>query len=562
MKKLKKLFAVMLSLIMVLAMGITSFAADAGTDGKFGTADDTGTITVTGVEENATVTAYKVVEAKYENNGGSFSGYNSLYTSVIPNNRLQANLNITREELNKLADAVNADTTKTAISMAYANGSWTATVKPGTYLVLVTNAETNAETNIYNPMVVSVYYTNADGTTNNLHEGNLGIAEGGATAKVSRQPKVDKVITSGNGTNKGNSANAGDTVSYVGDTVSYKVSVNPVPNYNGTYPKLNVVDTLDKGLQYTDRSLEVVVKGANTDGTDKALVAGTDYTFTPSTSTNGDKTVLTVDFVVDGNYTLNAYAGKEVEITYNATLTSDATLNNNANVNDVTLNYTRDSKTTGNDKSVNDKTYTYTFDIDGSATGTTGIINKKGDKATDTEGLNGATFALYKENQLKEGKLTGNPFKTATSETQDTAKGQLHFTGLAAGTYYLQETKAPDGYSVNTTIFKVVIEASYYQTGDTLPQGKKVGMLKSWTVKVGEGINATGDALKEVANFTVNNEGTMTRAENGGMDIQNTSISSLPSTGGIGTTIFTIVGCGIMIAAAGLFFASRRKENR
>lgn len=550
MKKLKKLFAVMLSLIMVLAMGITSFAATPGDDGKYGTADDRGTITVKGVESTATVMAYKVIEAQYGNNGGSFSGYNSLYPSVIANDRLQADLDITRDDLNKLADAVNADTTKTAISMAYANGSWTATVKPGTYLVLVTNAETN----IYNPMVVSVYYTNEDGTTNDLHEGELKIEEGGATAKVSGQPKVDKVITSGNGTDKGNSAN-------VGDTVSYKVSVNPVPNYNGTNPKLNVVDTLDKGLQYTDESLNVVVKGANTDGTDKALVAGTDYTFTPSTK--GGKTVLTVDFVVGDKYTLNAYAGKVVEITYNATLTSDATLNDNANVNDVTLNYTRDSKTEGNGETDNDKTYTYTFDIDGNATGTTGIINKKGDKTEDKDGLNGATFALYKAEQLNaNGSFEGDPYKTTTSEKQGDKKGQLHFTGLAAGTYYLQETAAPNGYSVNTTIFKVVIDATYYQTGDTLPNGKEVGMLKSWTVKVGEGINATGNALKEVANFTVNNEGTMTRAENGGMDIQNTSISSLPSTGGIGTTIFTIVGCGIMIAAAGLFFASRRKENR
>lgn len=550
MKKLKKLFAVMLSLIMVLAMGITSFAATPGDDGKYGTADDRGTITVKGVESTATVMAYKVIEAQYGNNGGSFSGYNSLYPSVIANDRLQADLDITRDDLNKLADAVNADTTKTAISMAYANGSWTATVKPGTYLVLVINAETN----IYNPMVVSVYYTNEDGTTNDLHEGELKIEEGGATAKVSGQPKVDKVITSGNGTDKGNSAN-------VGDTVSYKVSVNPVPNYNGTNPKLNVVDTLDKGLQYTDESLNVVVKGANTDGTDKALVAGTDYTFTPSTK--GGKTVLTVDFVVGDKYTLNAYAGKVVEITYNATLTSDATLNDNANVNDVTLNYTRDSKTEGNGETDNDKTYTYTFDIDGNATGTTGIINKKGDKTEDKDGLNGATFALYKAEQLNaNGSFEGDPYKTTTSEKQGDKKGQLHFTGLAAGTYYLQETAAPNGYSVNTTIFKVVIDATYYQTGDTLPNGKEVGMLKSWTVKVGEGINATGNALKEVANFTVNNEGTMTRAENGGMDIQNTSISSLPSTGGIGTTIFTIVGCGIMIAAAGLFFASRRKENR
>lgn len=550
MKKLKKLFAVMLSLIMVLAMGITSFAATPDDDGKYSTADDRGTITVKGVESTATVMAYKVIEAQYGNNGGSFSGYNSLYPSVIANDRLQADLDITRDDLNKLADAVNADTTKTAISMAYANGSWTATVKPGTYLVLVTNAETN----IYNPMVVSVYYTNEDGTTNDLHEGELKIEEGGATAKVSGQPKVDKVITSGNGTDKGNSAN-------VGDTVSYKVSVNPVPNYNGTNPKLNVVDTLDKGLQYTDESLNVVVKGANTDGTDKALVAGTDYTFTPSTK--GGKTVLTVDFVVGDKYTLNAYAGKVVEITYNATLTSDATLNDNANVNDVTLNYTRDSKTEGNGETDNDKTYTYTFDIDGNATGTTGIINKKGDKTEDKDGLNGATFALYKAEQLNaNGSFEGDPYKTTTSETQGDKKGQLHFTGLAAGTYYLQETAAPNGYSVNTTIFKVVIEASYYQKGETLPKDKEVGMLKSWTVKVGEGINATGDALKEVANFTVNNEGTMTRAENDGMNIQNTSISSLPSTGGIGTTIFTIVGCGIMIAAAGLFFASRRKENR
>ena len=550
MKKLKKLFAVMLSLIMVLAMGITSFAATPGDDGKYGTADDRGTITVKGVESTATVMAYKVIEAQYGNNGGSFSGYNSLYPSVIANHRLQADLDIKRDDLNKLADAVNADTTKTAISMAYANGSWTATVKPGTYLVLVTNAETN----IYNPMVVSVYYTNKDGTTNDLHEGELKIEEGGSTAKVSGQPKVDKVITSGNGTNKGNSAN-------VGDTVSYKVSVNPVPNYNGTNPKLNVVDTLDKGLQYTDESLNVVVKGANTDGTDKALVAGTDYTFTPSTK--GGKTVLTVDFVVGNKYTLNAYAGKVVEITYNATLTSDATLNDNANVNDVTLNYTRDSKTEGNGETDNDKTYTYTFDIDGNATGTTGIINKKGDKTEDKDGLNDATFALYKAEQLKaNGSFEGDPYKTTTSKEQGDKKGQLHFTGLAAGTYYIQETAAPNGYSVNTTIFKVVIDATYYQTGDTLPNGKEVGMLKSWTVKVGEGINATGNALKEVANFTVNNEGTMTRAENGGMDIQNTSISSLPSTGGIGTTIFTIVGCGIMIAAAGLFFASRRKENR
>lgn len=283
------------------------------------------------------------------------------------------------------------------------------------------------------------------------------------------------------------------------------------------------------------------------------MTKGTDYTF--NSSKNNGKTVLTVDFVVKNNYTLNNYAGKEVVITYNATLTSDATLNNNANVNDVVLNYTKDSKTSGDNDSDEDKTFTYTFDIDGDVTGTTGIINKKGDKTDDIYGLNGATFALYKEGQLKaDGTFDGQPYKTTDSKKEGTKKGQLHFTGLAAGTYYLQETNAPDGYSVNTTIFKVVIEATYYEAAD---EGIEVGMLKTWNVKVAEGINGE---LKNVASFTVNNNGQTSNIS--GMDIKNTSISALPSTGGIGTTIFTIVGCGIMIAAAGLFFASRRKENR
>ena len=547
MKKLKKLFAVMLSLIMVLAMGITSFAATPGNDGKYGTADDRGVITVQGVEETAIVTAYKVIAAEYNNNGGSFSGYKSLYPSIISDARLQGDLSVTRDELNALADAVNLDTTKTAVPMSYKNSKWTATVEPGTYLVLVTNSETN----IYNPMVVSVYYTNADGSTNGLDEGNLVIQEGGATAKVSGQPEIDKVITSGNGTNKGNSA--GFTSATEGDTVSYKVSVKPIPNYNGSYPVFNVVDTLDKGLKFVANDVTVKVLGGGENGADVTLTKDTDYTFNPST--NNGKTVLTVDFVVNNNYTLNNYAGKEVVITYNATLTSDATLNNNANVNDVVLNYTKDSKTEGNNDSDEDKTFTYTFDIGSNVTGTTGIINKKGDKTDDIDGLNGATFALYKGSQLKaDGTFDGQPYKTTDSKTEGTRKGQLHFTGLAAGTYYLQETKAPDGYSVNTTIFKVVIEATYY---DAAAEGIEVGMLKTWNVKVAEGINGE---LKDVASFTVNNNGQTSNI--GGMDIQNTSISALPATGGIGTTIFTIVGCGIMIAAAGLFFASRRKENR
>ena len=107
----------------------------------------------------------------------------------------------------------------------------------------------------------------------------------------------------------------------------------------------------------------------------------------------------------------------------------------------------------------------------------------------------------------------------------------------------MKELTAPSGYSVNTNIYKVEITATYNNNGT----------LATWGVKVDD---------TAVASFTANSEGKWTNNITTGAEIKNTKISSLPSTGGIGTTIFTIVGCGIMIAAAGLFFVSRRKENR
>lgn len=69
MKRMKKIFAVILSLAMVLGMSLTALAAgSAGNDGKIGTSDDTGTITVSGIEgSSVTVNAYKIVEAVYGN---------------------------------------------------------------------------------------------------------------------------------------------------------------------------------------------------------------------------------------------------------------------------------------------------------------------------------------------------------------------------------------------------------------------------------------------------------------------------------------------------------------
>lgn len=530
MSKAKRFLAILVAAIMTLSMAVSVFAGTAASaDGKFGTDGDTGTITVSGIEKETgdkfKVEYYKVIEAKYENKG-SFSGYNSLYPSIIAN-PVAENLDITSDNLNDLADAVASKAADGTMSYNDKTHNYTATVNPGSYLVLVSGTETKS----YNPMVVSVSYERKTGGTTGLKEDTLTLVEGTAKAKKSGMPEVTKKIvdtTDGKGTtDKGNSAE-------IGENVNYEISVKPIPNYNGSHPVLNVVDTLAPGLKYNS-DLKVFIKNAEDN---EAELNDNKYSIGVNDQT------ITVDFAADKQYTLNEYAGKEIVIKYSARVDATATLNNIANENNVTLNYSKDSKTNDANDSDNDKTYTYTFEIGGENSGTTGIITKTGDRTKDAAGLNGATFALYKTEEAAVNDTENSRFKEATTMTIGGIKGQMQFTGLEAGhTYYLRELTAPDGYSVNTHIFEVKIEANYSNDGQ----------LTEWTVKVDNNV---------VAKFAKTENGFSKTDDSAGVNILNTKISSLPSTGGMGTYLFTIVGVVLMTCAAGAFFVSRRKANK
>lgn len=520
--KAKKVLAMLMASAMIMGTSVTAFAANSGTDHIVGTDDDMGTITVSGItpEEGIVVTAYKIVDATYDTNR-NFTGYQARYDAITDFE------NIEQENLNSIiADIKSAEPTVPVESqdMNATDGgaSYTAEVSMGTYLVMVEGADTK----VYNPVVVSVSYQNEDGE-NVIDDGSFDVTttieDGSAWVKVSDVPTVEKVID--DGTDDGTKGNSAD----IGDIVNYDVTINPIPNYGGDHPVLNVVDTLSTGLDYVEDSLTVKIDGT-------ALTADEDYKLTV------DGQNITVDFVVGGSYTLNGYVGKEAVIEYQAKVTNAAVVNEDGNNNGVILNYTNDSKVTGNNGTDDDKTYTYTFDIDGDTTATDKVVTKVGEDQY-ADALPGAVFGLY-TNENATVPYTSDIYTEGCTVTSD-AEGQLYIKGLEAGTYYLKEISAPEGYSVNTHVFKIDITAAYNADGT----------LASWKYTIDN---------SDVRTITVSHEGGSVTAapEEGGMDIQNTKLSALPSTGGIGTTIFTIGGCAIMVTAAGLYFATRKKTEK
>jgi fimbrial isopeptide formation D2 family protein/LPXTG-motif cell wall-anchored protein len=583
MKRIKRVFAVLLTLAMALGMSVTSFATTAGSagdDGIFGTSDDRGVLSIGGItmEENLTVTAYPIIKAQYGDNGnGTFSGYDIVYRRVNPVIELIPGEEpvIKEEHLAAIMGSLNG---AEAYSMTLADGKATASVPVGSYLVVISGADTKT----YSPIVASAYYVNKDGQ--NAIEGKeiTDIAVSQNWVKVTDTPTLDKSIQGSNGTPDSNSVN-------IGDEVNYEVLVKPIPYYGGEYPQFVLTDTLDKGLTYKTDSyiVEYGVITKDEDGKEGFkeegyLTSPAHFTVVETPSNNGGGS-LKLDFVVNGKYTLNEYQGKAIRLTYTATLNQNATFNQIPNTNKVELDFSNDSRVDENCGHLEDETYTYTFDIDAEGTITNKIITKVGESSLSPEDpsapLAGAQFKLYTDKDCKT-EYTNSAFNN--EELISDKDGQLKIQGLKAdasaggSTYYLKETKAPDGYSLNTNVYEIKIVPTY------MSDGKKI---ESWTITVSM-IDASGtttelgknifkvdyenknntENIKVELNDKIVFDGEIIEGEQGGAvdetQINNTKLSSLPSTGGIGTTIFTIGGCLIMIIAAGLFFATRRKSTK
>lgn len=470
MKKMRKIFAVLLTLAMVLAMSITAFA-----DGTTSTAPsdaDTATITVTGIEDGATVKAYRIVEPLYNTNG--LYGYQVVSPYAIADHD---NFIPTFTEITTIAKQVSG----TAITL---NGNlasgYSATVGAGEYIVIIESTNYT-----YNPVVVSAAYKNAN-NKGTLANGTISAAdrwtlEGGKSAAKSSKVEINKTVSQPDAA--------------VGDEVDYTIT-GTIPSYGAQFvdPVYKITDTITNAKYKGD--ITVTIGGT-------PAVKGIDYTINGGTATDAN---FEITFKNVGRYYDKSDADRTVVITYKAEILETATSTDPA-TNTAKLNY---SNKPGSTKDATEKeTYTYTFELDDEFT----KVDENGAP------LDACTFTLTN-------KATNKVVGTCTTKKVD-GKAKIHFEGLDAGTYELKETVAKEGYSINNTKYKVEIIPSY----------KEDGTLDNTTIKI-----------DDVANAKVT--------------VTNTKLSSLPSTGGIGTTIFTIAGCLIMVTAAGLFFASRKRTNK
>ena len=287
----------------------------------------------------------------------------------------------------------------------------------------------------------------------------------------------------------------------IGQTVNFKSTVSAKPGAR----KYVVHDKMDSKLEFV--SVTSITAGSTT------LTEGAESDYTVVTTGLTDD--CTFHIVFTETYLNSIAADTAIVINYTAKLTSDAVAGTGYD-NETWLDYG------DNQHTEHDTTTTYTWKLP--------IYKYHMDGGTKTA-LPGAEFILYKGSeeskvyaQVTKGKLTGwtTTKKDATTLVSD-AEGKIAVEGLDADTYYLEETKAPGGYNKLAGPVKVVISHTVTDEGTHMTH-----TLKQDTIDVGR------------------------------VEIENKSGTELPSTGGIGTTIFYVLGSILVIGAVVLLITKKR----
>ena len=552
MKHLRKIMALVLSLAMVLAMSITVFAGEV-------------TATVAN-NTNHAYKAYQVFKGTQQENSkvlGDIEWGNGVEETKIVSKlatstyfktvtTAQAAADILKDKKNNSLEAkefariAHDSISSNAVDVPAKANSVQLTYGTGYYLFVDQTVKTQENKNDF---VKGLSLLQVTGDTITI------------TAKVDK-PSVEKKVQENVKTDN-TTGNYGDRYN---DTADYNIGDNVPFRLYGT-----VIDMSEfkKGYKYifhdtSATSLDInkdvkVYYSSDKNGTSKTEISDKLYKVVYGT----DKHSLTVTFDNLRDVKIKNSENSDVEISsgyiiveYTAKLNSSAAIGqgtigetNEGNINKVYLEYSNNPNQSGDGETgytPEDKVIVFTYELD-----VTKIDGADKDKSfAEQKKLKEAEFVLYRGTNanLEYAKVDANAkiqewthdINNATTLKSD-ANGLFKVIGLDDGTYYLKETKAPNGYNILKNDIKVQIEAN---TSNGQDGNGNVMELQALKVKVNDGPENSGDCSNGIVNITVeNNKG-----------------SILPETGGIGTTIFYIVGV-VLVLGAGVLLVTKKRMN-
>lgn len=528
-KAIKKLLAALLAVAMVCAMAIPAFAENSEGD----------------VDSHHTYSAFQIFKGDVEgNNIKDFKISNVDWGSNIINNSddflnklreadhigpLFTNAKSAQEVLAVISQWHDSDDDSIAFARFVCHYLYSNDANP-TYVVRAgSNALTIPEAKAGYYLFVDTTDFSKDDSYHSYNSFLLMVTKGNwnvpITPKAEKPTVEKKVYDNPDGTSTGGFGSSADHA--INEKFQFQLTATLPDSTNRAYDyydKYSVIfhDTLSEGITY--------------DGPYSVVIESNDYTYT---ITDPSKYTINTDKLDSQNYFeveipdvktcvagLDLNKGATITVTYTAHLNEKASVNTagggTSNINKVYLTYSNNPQDESSIGKTPESTpvYVYTYQLS----------NTKRQNTVDGPALAGAGFKLYSDAECnnevglyQEGEFY-YPIKDATGkkavEMISGQDGQFNVKGLDAGTYYLKETKTPDGYGACAN--KEIV------------------------------ISATHDVNH--VDLSGNLSTTIINKKAGGI--------TLPSTGGIGTTIFYVVGGGLMVAAIVLLVTKKRMENK
>ena len=507
MKHIKKLASLLLVLVMVFALATTAFAEET-----------TYSITINNSAKDHTYEAYQIFTGDLSGTTLSNivwgSGVSEAGQTALGDAAAKAETLKTEADAKAFAKAVAPYLTTAAGSAnTVTDGKYVISgLAAGYYLVKDQDGSLTGDNDSYTEYIIQVV-------------GNVT-----ATPK-SDVPEVQKKVKDINDSTDTTKTDWQDSADYdIGDSIPFQLKATLANNVS-SYTTYKVVfhDTLSKGLTYNNDA-KVYIDGTETNG------------FTVTATVNADgTTTLTVS--CDDVKALGAGNSSVITVEYTAKLNENAVLGSAGNPNEVYLEYSNNPNKSeeGNNETgetPKDVVIVFTYKT---------IINKVD---SENKPLTGAAFKLEKLIKGKDG--AADTWTTVKEFTVDETTTSFTFSGLDDGQYKLTETKTPAGYNTIDPIY-FVIEATHDETADA-PTLKTLNAYltdangnKQTEMKDGESVNIDLGTVDLTA-------GSITTT------VVNKSGSKLPSTGGIGTTIFYVLG-GVLVLAAVVLLVTKKRMS-